>query len=147
MIPGESTDAQRGLTTKDVEARLLEYGPNRIAEEHSNLWLSFLRKFWAPVPWMLEAAIILQLVLGKSTEAIIVAALLVFNAILSFSQEGRARQALTLLRSRMDVQARVLRDGLWQIVPARNLVPGDVVHLRMGTFLRRISRCSMGASS
>jgi H+-transporting ATPase len=132
MIPGESTDAQRGLTTKDVEARLLEYGPNRIAEEHSNLWLSFLRKFWAPVPWMLEAAIILQLVLGKSTEAIIVAALLVFNAILSFSQEGRARQALTLLRSRMDVQARVLRDGLWQIVPARNLVPGDVVHLRMG---------------
>ena len=71
-------------------------------------------------------------VLGKTDEAVIIAALLVFNAVVSFLQEGRANKALALLRKRLNVQARVLRDGRWRLLPARELVPGDVVHLRLG---------------
>lgn len=132
MIPGEAVARSHGLSAAEAQARLQQYGPNRVEEQRQNPGLVFLRKFWAPVPWMLETAIVLQIVLGKDTEAIIISALLVFNAILSFVQQNRANQALALLRSRMEVRARVLRDGSWQLVPAQDLVPGDVVRLRMG---------------
>lgn len=122
----------QGLTSAEAQQRLLRYGPNTVAEEHPHPWLAFLRKFWAPVPWMLEATIALQLALGKADEAAIIAALLVFNAILSFVQENRANNALALLKGRLAVQARVFRDQAWQRVAAQDLVPGDVVHLRMG---------------
>ncbi len=122
----------RGLTSGEAAQRLLRYGPNTVTEERSHPLLAFLRKFWAPVPWMLEATIGLQIILGKLDEAGIIAVLLVFNAILSFVQENRANRALALLKSRLAVQARVLRDGRWQLVAAQELVPGDAVHLRMG---------------
>ncbi len=128
--PPTSTPA--GLTTTEAQKRLLQYGPNMVTEEHSSPWLVFLGKFWAPVPWMLEATILLQALLGKIDEALIIAALLVFNAILSFMQESRANNALTLLKARLTIQTRVLRDQSWQQIPAQELVPGDVVHLRMG---------------
>lgn len=121
-----------GLTGREAQQRLAQYGPNVTAEERRRPWLALLRKFWAPVPWMLEATIALQLVLGKRDEAFIIALLLVFNAVLSFVQEGRASNALTLLKSRLAVQARVLRDGRWRLVAAQELVPEDVIHLRMG---------------
>ena len=91
-----------------------------------------LGKLWAPVPWMLEVTIALELGLGKSLEAIVVAVLLLFNALISWVQENRAQEALSLLRKRLNVVARVLRDGTWQRRPAQELVPGDVVHLRVG---------------
>ena len=81
---------------------------------------------------MLEATLLLELVLGKYTQAVIIAVLLVLNAVLSFLQERRASNALQLLRQHLTVQARVLRDGRWQLVLAQDLVPGDVVHVRMG---------------
>ena len=81
---------------------------------------------------MLEATIVIQVLLDKSGEAIIIAALLLFNAVVSFIEEGRANKALALLRSRLSTRARVLRDGVWQSLPAADLVPGDSVHLRMG---------------
>ncbi len=124
--------ASSGLSSAEAQRRLLQYGPNTVAEERPHTWRAFLRKFWSPVPWMLEATIALQLVLGKTDEAAIIAALLLFNAILSFVQENRANNALTLLKRRLAIQARVLRDQTWQQVAAQELVPGDVVHLRMG---------------
>jgi H+-transporting ATPase len=126
---------QRGISSLEARQRLRQYGPNAVAEERAHPWFAFLRKFWAPVPWMLEATIALQLALGKIDEAAFIAALLVFNAVLSFAQESRANQALALLRSRLSVQARALRDGRWQWVPAQELVPGDVVHIRLGDLL------------
>ena len=81
---------------------------------------------------MLEATIVIQVLLDKSGEAIIIAALLLFNAVVSFIEEGRANKALALLRSRLSTRARVLRGGVWQSLPAADLVPGDSVHLRMG---------------
>jgi H+-transporting ATPase len=93
---------------------------------------SALGKLWAPVPWMLEAAIVLQLVLGKLFEAAIIAALLVFNAALGLFQESRAQATLAALRSRLALNVSVRRDGAWKIVAAAELVPGDVVKLSLG---------------
>ncbi len=132
-MPGtpESNPLQ-GLSSAEARQRLLQYGPNQVAEDHPHPWLLLLRKFWAPVPWMLEATIVLQFALGKSSEAYIIAVLLVFNALLGFAQEHRANSALALLKQRLAIQVRVLRDKIWQQAPAQELVPGDVVHLRMG---------------
>ena len=126
--------ALQGLTSTEARQRLLKYGPNMVAEDRPHLWLLLLRKFWAPVPWMLEATIALQFALGKADEATIITILLIFNAVLGFAQENRANNALTLLKKRLAIQVRVLRDNNWQQVSAQELVPGDVVHLRMGDF-------------
>ena len=91
-----------------------------------------LAKFWAPVPWMLEAAIVLELVLGKYVEASIIAVLLLFNAVLGWFQESRAQATLTALKSRLALTASALRDGLWKTMAASELVPGDVVKLSLG---------------
>jgi len=91
-----------------------------------------LEKFWAPVPWMLEATIVLELALGKYVEAAIIAVLLVFNAALGLLQESRAQATLAALKSRLALSASVQRDGVWKTVPAAELVPGDVVKLSLG---------------
>ncbi len=122
----------RGLSSTEVAQRLQQQGSNEVAEETTHPLAVLLHKFWSPVPWMLEVTVILQLMLGKPDEAAVIAMLLVVNAVLSFLQEGRANKALALLRQRLNIQARVLRDGHWQLVPARELVVGDAVHLRMG---------------
>lgn len=121
-----------GLSTEEAQRRLIEFGPNAVPEARRHLLLIFAAKLWGPVPWMLEATIVLQLALDKRDEAIIIAALLVFNAVLSFAQESRADRALALLKQRLSVTARVLRDGRWQVLGAEQLVPGDVVHFRLG---------------
>ena len=121
-----------GLDGAEAARRLARFGYNEVVEKPVSLWWLMLKKFWAPVPWMLEATVALQLALGKRDEAIIIAVLLVFNAVLGFVQESRANRALALLKQRLEIQARVLRDGRWQLLAARELVPGDRVHLRMG---------------
>ncbi len=125
-------DVLKGLTGAEAARRLQEYGPNTVREERLNPLLVFFGKFWAPVPWMLEATIALQLAFGKRDEAIIIAVLLVFNSLLSFVQEAHSNKALALLRKRLSIQARVFRDDRWQLLPAQEIVPGDAVHLRMG---------------
>jgi H+-transporting ATPase len=134
-----------GLSTAEAQRRLATYGPNEIREIRPNPLLTFLRKFWAPVPWMLEATIGLELLLHHQAEAVIIAFLLVFNAVVSRVQEGRAGKALALLRSQLVVQARVVRDGVWQLRPARDLVPGDFVHVRMGDLVPADLRLADGA--
>jgi H+-transporting ATPase len=94
--------------------------------------LSALSKFWTPVPWMLEAAIVLEVALGKDVEGAIIAGLLVFNAALGFFQESRAQATLAALKSRLALNASVRRGGAWTIVPAVGLVPGDIVKLSLG---------------
>ena len=133
-----------GLTSDEAKKRLLEYGPNEVEEPKSHPWRRFLGKFWAPVPWMLEVTILLEIMLKKRAEAIIIGGLLVFNAALSFFQEKKAEQALEMLRQRLSVQARVLRDGHWQLLPSQSLVPGDIVHVRMGDLVPADLRLSEG---
>ncbi len=122
----------RGLTSAEARERFLSYGPNAVPEQAAHAWATFLNKFWAPVPWMLEVTIALQLYSGKWGEAAIISALLLFNAILAFAHESRANHALALLKQRLEIRARVFRDNAWQTIAARELVPGDAVYLRMG---------------
>lgn len=121
-----------GLTSVEAQQLLEKFGPNTLPEEKPNPWLLFLHKFWAPVPWMLEAIILLEIVLKKFTEAWVIAFLLLFNAIVSFFEEGKARNAVRLLQSRLKVRARVLRDRDWKLISAQEIVPDDIICIRMG---------------
>ncbi|MGB8412418.1 MAG: HAD-IC family P-type ATPase [Candidatus Binatus sp.] len=121
-----------GLTSDEAGLRLKKFGPNAMPDETVHPLRSALSKFWSPVPWMLEAAIVLEVALGKYVEAAVIAALLVFNAALGFFQESRAQATLAALKSRLALNASVRRDGVWKTVPAVGLVPGDVVKLSLG---------------
>ena len=121
-----------GLTGDEARRRLEKSGPNAMPDTALHPLHRALSKLWAPVPWMLETAILLELVLGKYVEAAIIAGLLVFNAALGFFQEGRAQATLAALKSRLALNASVRRDGIWKIIPAAELVPGDTVKLSLG---------------
>jgi H+-transporting ATPase len=133
-----------GLSSQEAAARLQKFGPNAIPEQKPHPIRAFLLKFWAPVPWMLEVTFILEMALHKPVESIIIALLLVGNAVLGFVQEGRAQAALEILRHRLEINARVMRDGKWLLVPARDLVPGDCIYLRMGDMVPADARLSSG---
>ena len=123
---------RNGLTTSEANQRLEKIGANAMPDTSMHPLRMAIEKFWAPVPWMLEAAIILELVLGKYVEAAIIAALLIFNAALGLFQESRAQATLAALKSRLALNASVRRDGAWKTIPAVELVPGDVVKLSLG---------------
>ena len=143
--PGPSSPASpAGLTSEEARVRLAQHGPNAVAEEREHPLRTLLAKFWAPVPWMLEVAVVLELAMGEWVEALLFAALLVFNGVLGFAQERRAEGALALLRSRLQVRTQVRRDGSWQSVAAEALVPGDLVHLQMGDLVPADARLSDG---
>jgi len=122
----------KGLTSEEARTRLTKFGPNAMPDTGVHPLRMALAKFWAPVPWMLEAAIVLELILGKYVEASIIAVLLLFNAVLGWFQESRAQATLTALKSRLALTASALRDGLWKTMAASELVPGDVVKLSLG---------------
>lgn len=124
-----------GLTSAEAEARLHEIGPNSVTTPRPRGLAVFLRKLWGPVPWMLGASAILELILGRYTQAIIIISLLLFNAALGYIQESRARNALDLLQQKLAISVRTRRDGAWQIIPSRSVVPGDLIHLRVGDFI------------
>src|SRR5271169_4858978 len=107
-----------GLTNDEARRQLEKFGPNATLDTSAQPLRRALGKFWAPVPWMLEAAIVLQVVLGDFVEAGIIAGLLVFNAALGFFQESRAQATLAALKQRLALTATVRRDGTWRNVPA-----------------------------
>lgn len=121
-----------GLTTAEARAWRATCGPNVVPESEPPEWQRALGKFWAPVPWMLEAAILLQFMLREYVEATVIGVLLIFNAALGQLQEGRAQATLRALRSRLALRAAVRRDDRWQILAASELVPGDIVKLSLG---------------
>ncbi|MGA2365797.1 MAG: HAD-IC family P-type ATPase [Steroidobacteraceae bacterium] len=121
-----------GLSSEEARRRLQKDGPNAMPDTTLHPLRRALHKFWAPVPWMLESAIVLELVLGKYVEAAIIAALLAFNALLGLLQESRAQATLAALKSRLALNASVRRDGVWKTIPAAELVVGDLVKLSLG---------------
>jgi plasma-membrane proton-efflux P-type ATPase len=136
-----------GLTHAEVEIRRKEHGYNEVAETKGHPVLKFLRKFWGISAWMLELIMVLSAVLGKYSDLAVVSALLVINAVLSFMQERRAAGVVQALRRRLQVSARVLRDSSWQVIPARELVPGDIVRVRPGDIIPADVKLLTGALS
>jgi H+-transporting ATPase len=134
-----------GLTSEEARLRLEKSGPNAVADTSVRPLRRALTKFWAPVPWMLEAAIVLELALGKYVEAGIIAILLAFNAALGFFQEGHAQATLAALKSRLALNAAVKRDNAWKTVPATELVVGDVVKLSLGAVVGADVRLTDGS--
>lgn len=127
-----STDKATGLSEAEAQTGLSQHGYNEIREEPSSLLRGVLKRLWGPIPWMLEAALVLEVMLGKIAEPTIIAAWLLFSALVGGVQELRAQKVLDLLRSRLRVSARVCRNGKWRLLAARELVPGDQIRVRSG---------------
>ena len=126
---GSSPD---GLSQAEAQKRLIQYGPNEIKEEKTNPILKFLSYIWGPIPWMIEVAVILSAVVGHWEDFGIILFLLVCNAVVGFWEERQAGNAIDALKARLAIKARVKRDGKWVNPAARELVPGDVIRLRLG---------------
>jgi H+-transporting ATPase len=140
-----ASDSASGLTSDEARRRLEKFGPNAVPDASLHPLRRALAKLWAPVPWMLEAAIVLEVVLRKYVEAVIIAGLLAFNAALGFLQEGRAQATLAALKSRLALSASVRRDRVWTTVPSAELVPGDVVKLSVGAVVAADVRLTEGS--
>ncbi|HET6421423.1 MAG TPA: HAD-IC family P-type ATPase [Geobacteraceae bacterium] len=121
-----------GLGQDEARRRLFEYGPNELQEKKVNPLLKFLAYFWGPIPWMIEAAALLSGAVGHWSDFIIIMVLLVMNALVGFWEEYQAGNAIAALKARLALMAKVRRDGVWTVVPSVELVPGDVVRVRIG---------------
>jgi H+-transporting ATPase len=126
---GSSPD---GLSQAEAHKRLAQYGPNEIADKQPNPFLKFLAYFWGPIPWMIEAAVILSALARHWPDFFIILLLLVANAVVGFWEERQAGNAIAALKAKLAIKTRVKRDGKWVTPAARELVPGDVIRLRLG---------------
>jgi H+-transporting ATPase len=128
----DGTSIDQGLSTPEVSRLREQSGFNDIPEEKKHPLLKFLSYFWGPIPWMIEVAAILSAVITHWEDFAVIVLLLMTNAVVGFFQERKAENAIELLKKQLAPNARVLRDGTWQEIPARELVPGDMVHIRLG---------------
>jgi H+-transporting ATPase len=131
-LMSELSSSREGLSSSEAESRRGKYGFNEIAEKKVNPIVKFLAYFWGPIPWMIEVAAVLSAVLGRWDDFAIISLLLLMNGVVGFWQENKADKAIELLKKRLAPNARVRRDGKWIDLPARDLVPGDVVRVRLG---------------
>lgn len=126
---------EEGLTDAEAKERFKQVGPNEITEKKVNPVLKLLGYFWGPIPWMIEAAAVLSLLIHHLEDFWIIMALLLLNAGVAFWQEYKAGNAIEALKQRLALKANVLRNNQWKIVPARELVPGDIINLRLGDII------------
>jgi len=126
---------REGLSQDEAQRRLKELGPNKVEERKQSPLKKLLGYFWGPIPWMIEAAALLSLIVRHWTDMVIICVMLVFNAAVGFWQESKAGNALEALKGELALKARALRGGTWQEIPAEDLAPGDVVRLRPGDIL------------
>ena len=140
---GSSPD---GLSQAEAEKRLTQYGPNEITEKKTNVLLKFLSYFWGPIPWMIEGAVILSGAVRHWMDFCIILFLLFSNAVVAFWEEHQAGNAIAALKAKLAVNARAKRDGKWTTPKASELVPGDVVRLRLGDIIPADARLLEGDS-
>jgi H+-transporting ATPase len=138
---GSSPD---GLSQAEAQKRLTQYGPNEIEEKETNPFLKFLTYFWGPIPWMIEVAVILSAVARHWPDFVIILLLLLANAVVGFWEEHQAGNAIAALKAKLAIKARVKRDGKWINPAARELVPGDVIRLRLGDIVPADARLLEG---
>ena len=135
-----------GLSQAEAQKRLTQYGANKIEEKKTNPFLKFLTYFWGPIPWMIEAAVILSGVVRHWLDFFVILVLLCSNAVVGFWEEHQAGNAIDALKARLAVKARVKRDGKWVDPNASDVVPGDVIRLRLGDIVPADARLLTGDS-
>lgn len=140
-ILGYSED---GLSEFEAQKRMKEYGPNEIEEKKTNVFLKFLGYFWGPIPWMIEIAVILSAAAMHWPDFFIILVLLFANATVGFWEENQAGNAIAALKAKLAINARVKRDGKWINPPARELLPGDVIRMRLGDIVPADARLLQG---
>jgi len=128
----ENSYQETGLHDADIQTKRIQYGYNEIPEKTIGAVKGTLKRMWGPIPWLLEAAMLFELLLGKGVQAVVVFLLLVFSAVIGYFQENRAKKAIGYLHQQLQISVRNLRNGTWQTIPSRELVPGDIVHTRVG---------------
>lgn len=121
-----------GLSEAEAAERLRRFGPNEIKERKKDPVLVFLKRYWGPMPWLLEFAMVLTVLLGHNTESILIFILLTVNAIIGFFQSQNSQRAVELLKKRLHIRAKVLRNGQWTLKDAKEIVPGDILKLKLG---------------
>ncbi|MFX0072300.1 MAG: plasma-membrane proton-efflux P-type ATPase, partial [Candidatus Hermodarchaeota archaeon] len=126
---------ENGLSSLEVKKRLEIYGPNEITEKKVKPLVKFLRNFWGPIPWMIEIAAVLSIIIEHFDDFFIILAMLLINAIVRFWEENKADNAVELLKQKLAMEARVLRDGHWTDILAKDLVPGDIIRVRLGDII------------
>ena len=124
-----------GLDTEEVEKRRQKFGYNEVPEKKVNFWTNVGKRFWGIVPWMLEVTAVITFILGKYIQSGAIVALIFFNAAMSLWREKKAKGAMVSLKKKLRIQSRVKREGKWKTIPARELVPGDIVRVRIGDIL------------
>jgi len=129
------SSSEKGLSGSELKERLEVYGYNEISEKRVNPLLKFLGYFWGPIPWMIEVAAVLSAVVRHWADFTIIIILLAFNGVLGFWQEYQAGNAVEALRKKLALKSRALRDGNWQEINAKELVPGDIIRLRLGDII------------
>jgi H+-transporting ATPase len=135
-----------GIPQAEAAKRLAQYGPNELEEKKDNPFLKFLTYLWGPIPWMIEAAVVLSALAQHWPDFGIILVLLLANAVVGFWEEHQAGNAIAALKAKLAVEARVLRDGKWVTPPARELVPGDVIRMRLGDIVPADARLLDGDS-
>ncbi|MBP7243141.1 plasma-membrane proton-efflux P-type ATPase [Amaricoccus sp.] len=135
VLAALGVDAARGLSADEAKARLAKYGPNALTEKERSAWSKLVGYFIGPIAFMIEAAAVVSAILGHWQDFAIITGLLVFNAALDFWQDRKASNALAALKKGLAPSATALRDGAWATLPAADLVPGDVVRIRLGAIV------------
>ncbi len=130
-----NTDPKIGLTSEEANKRLTSFGENAIEEKQTSNFIKFLKFFWGPIPWMIETAVILSGVLRRWEDFSIICLMLALNAGVGFWQQYKADNAIAALKQKLALTARVLRNGEWQTLPAKQLVPGDIVLIKLGNII------------
>jgi H+-transporting ATPase len=140
----EDIETDLGLSSSEAEKRLQQYGYNELAEKKENPYLRFLAYLWGPIPWMIEIAAVLSAIVKHWEDLIMILVLLIVNGVVGFWEEYQAGNAIEALKSKLAPKARLKRDGQWQILPARELVPGDLISVRMGDIVPADSKLLEG---
>lgn len=130
-----NTDRTQGLSIAEAASRLRDIGPNALEEKQITLFQRILPYFWGPIPWMIEAAALLSLLTRDWNDFLVITVLLLFNAVIGFREEANAASALAALQGQLALKTRILRDHQWQEIGARQLVPGDIVRIRLGDII------------
>lgn len=123
---------ENGLTEAEAAERIGQFGANEILEKKKNPVKQFLKRYWGPMPWLLEFAMVLTVIVRHYTEGILIFVLLTVNAVIGFLQSQNSQKAVELLKKQLQIRVRVLRDGQWVLKDARDIVPGDILNLKLG---------------